>query len=282
MSELGPLTKTRIAELLGVSRGSLYYVSKLATKDEWLKGEILATLFVHKEYGYRRVADHLGINHKRVQRVMQKFSLQQPKKKRRRLQSLPGEVLMPVANFLKGRCAIRAHAIWIADFTELTYKSRKFYLATVVDYLTREVVGFSIQLTHTRILVLEALERAVMGTAAIPELLHSDQGSEYLCGEMLDYLFEQGITPSFSAKSSPWQNGRQESFFSRFKQELPDLNRYETLGEAIAQVCTQITYYNTERIHTSLRMPPVRFKEALQASGGQFNGSAKSYRKWGS
>ncbi len=230
MSELGTLTKTRLAELLGVSRGSLYYTSILASKDELLKQEILATLLAHKDYGYRRIADELGVNRKRVQRVMQKFALQQPKKKRKRFSSLPPEVLLPVENLLKHRSPVRVGAVWVADFTQLIYKGRVLYFATVVDYLTREVVGSSIQLTHTKTLVLEALERAVANTGTVPELLHSDQGSEYLCAEVLDYLFEQGITPSFSAKSSPWQNGRQESFFSRFKQELPDLSHYEHLG----------------------------------------------------
>jgi len=122
VNELGPLTKTRIAELLGVSRGSLYYISVLPTQDEYLKREILTTLLLHKDYGYRRVADHLGVNHKRVQRVMQKFSLQQPKKKRRRLQALPEAVLMPVENLLRHRCPLYPDVAWIADFTELTYK----------------------------------------------------------------------------------------------------------------------------------------------------------------
>lgn len=282
MSELGSLTKTRIAELLGVSRRSLYYTSLLATKDELLKLEILTTLEKHKDYGYRRIAIHLEVNHKRVQRVMQKFGLQQPKKKRKRLKALPPEVLMPVENLLKGRCPLRAGVIWIADFTELTYKGRKFYLATVVDYLTREVVGTSIHLTHAKELVLESIEQAVSNTGALPQLMHSDQGSEYLCHEVLDYLFTQGITPSFSAKSSPWQNGQQESFFSRFKQEIPDLNRYETLGEAISQILTYITYYNTERIHTALRMPPVKFKVLLEGMGGQFKGPTMMRKKKGS
>jgi len=189
---------------------------------------------------------------------------------------------MPVENLLKGRCPIRVNAIWIADFTELTYKGRKFYLATVVDYLTREVVGVSIQMTHAKELVLESIERAVSSTGTVPGLLHSDQGSEYLCGDVLDYLYTQGITPSFSAKSSPWQNSRQESFFSRFKHEMPDLSKYETFGEAIAQVLTQITYYNTQRIHTSLGMSPVRFREAIQAAGGQYRGPTNMHRKMGS
>jgi len=236
----------------------------------------------HKDYGYRRIADHLGVNRKRVQRVMQKFSLQQKRKKRRRLIPLAPELEMPVSNLLTLRSAVRVDTIWIADFTELTYKGQRFYLATVVDYLTREVVGISVHLTHTKALVLESLERVVAHTKNLPELIHSDQGSEYLCGEVLDYLYSQGITPSFSAKSSPWQNGRQESFFSHFKQELPDLNQYASFGEALAQLYTQITYYNTERIHTSLRMPPAQFRIALLASNRPFNGSAKMYRQRGS
>lgn len=282
VNSLEGFTKTQLAHLLGVSRATLYYTSILEHKDILLRDEILEARKEHPFFGYRRLADHLGVNHKRVFRVVQKFGLQLPKRKRSRLTALPPEVTMPVANLMVGRCALRAGAIWVADFTELVYRGKKLYLATVVDALTREVVGTSVQLRHTKELVLAALQTAVSNTGLVPELVHSDQGSEYLCHEVLMVLHENGITPSFSAKSSPWQNGKQEAFFSRFKAELIDLNQFPTLGDVVAHLHSSITYYNTERIHTALRMPPRTFKQALDSqTNGRFIGSTAVYRKRG-
>jgi putative transposase len=62
-----------------------------------------------------------------------------------------------------------------------------------------------------------------------------------------------------SAKSSPWQNGKQESFYQKFKLELVHPNIYETRGELIEAISLQIHYYNHRRIHSALKMPPTIF-----------------------
>ena len=67
-----------------------------------------------------------------------------------------------------------------------------------------------------------------------------------------------------SDKGSPWHNGRKESFFGRFKDENGDLNRFETLSELVEYIYKQIYYYNNYRIHTSLKMSPVNFKQKIQ------------------
>ena len=77
------VTKTKIAENLGVSRQSLYYQSKQNPKDEQLKTAILELLSVHKSYGYRRVALALRVNKKRAQRLMHKFKIHPYKRKMR-------------------------------------------------------------------------------------------------------------------------------------------------------------------------------------------------------
>ena len=59
-----------------------------------------------------------------------------------------------------------------------------------------------------------------------------------------------------SAKSSPWQNGYQESFYSQFKVDLGDTNRFKTLSELVAAIYAQLYYYNNVRIHRKLKMPP--------------------------
>ena len=62
------------------------------------------------------------------------------------------------------------------------------------------------------------------------------------------YVEGKGVKISVSDKASPWQNGYKESFFGRFKEEFGDPDRFETLGELIAEIYSQIHYYN----HTSV------------------------------
>ena len=62
--------KTKLAQELGVARSTLYYQSKLSVKDEALRQDIYQVLHIHPSYGYRRLAIHLGVNTKRVLRVM--------------------------------------------------------------------------------------------------------------------------------------------------------------------------------------------------------------------
>ena len=113
-------------------------------------------------------------------------------------------------------------------------------------------------LNHGVSLVMNALLMAVMihGRA---EILHSDQGSEYTSKTYVDLVSALGIRQSMSRKASPWENGYQESFYNQCKVDLGDLNRFESLGEMAAAIYQQIHYYNTERIHTKLRMAPQQY-----------------------
>lgn len=63
-----------------------------------------------------------------------------------------------------------------------------------------------------------------------------------------------------SKKSSPWENGYQESFYGKFKLELGNLSQHNTLEEAILAIYKQIYYYNQHRIHTTIKDIPVDFR----------------------
>jgi len=135
------------------------------------------------------------------------------------------------------------------------------YLATIIDQYAREIVGWNISRFHTKDLVVGALQDAVKRTGKVPYCLHSDQGSEYDSQEYKATAEKLTITLSMSEKSSPWQNGHQESFFGRFKTEFGDVRNYDSLPELVEAIRHHIIYYNTERIHTSLKTTPETFKQ---------------------
>ena len=99
-----------------------------------------------------------------------------------------------------------------------------------------------------------------------PELIHSDQGSEYASRSYVDLVELFGIKISMSRKASPWENGYQESFYNQFKVDLGDPNRFESLGELIYAVYQTIHHYNQDRIHTFLKTSPHKYLKSYYQS----------------
>ena len=87
----------------------------------------------------------------------------------------------------------------------------------------------------------------------IPTITHNDQGSEYTSFDYLALVKNLGILPSNSAKSSPWENSYQESFYGKFKPELElhKLPKNSNIIEIYNYISNQIDYYNNYRIHTT-------------------------------
>ena len=255
-------TKTSLAKKLGISRGMLYYKHRKPVEDEKLKVEIEKVLFDHPSYGHRRIAMELGLNRKRIRRIMKKFHLM-PKRRRNQKLIKPDDLGKPETgyiNLIKNFCPIRSNIVWVGDFTHIRFGDCWVYLATVMDIYTREIVGWHLANTHAKDLVIDAFLDALDKRRQAPVYLHSDQGSEYESDEYLKLLEDQGIIISMSRKSSPWENGYQESFYSGFKLDLGPTNHYQDLGELIEAVARTIHYYNTERIHTKLKTSPEKFR----------------------
>lgn len=216
----------------------------------------------HAAYGSRRVALALGVSRAKAQRLMQRFGLV-PRIRRGFRHVKPDDLGKPetcIPNILKVLCPIQTNVVWAGDFTYFWFQDRFWHLATVIDVFTREIVGWHIGNHHTTALVIEAFKDAARRTNGAPQYFHSDQGSEYVSGAYESLLESQGTKPSQSRKSSPWQNGYQESFYANFKLELGDNRRFAHAGELIEAIHQQIAYYNTRRIHSAIKMPPVAFR----------------------
>lgn len=262
------ITLTQVARQLGVSRSSLYYVPKRPKLDEEIKSQIESVLSHHPSYGHKRIALDLKLNKKRILRVMKYFGI---KPHRRRVKKTDHKEEIPVGaeriNVTKILCPLASGIVWVSDFTYIKYQSKFIYLATIMDMFTREIVGWNISRYHNQDLILGALRDALQRNGnKPPQYLHSDQGSEYDAEEYSKLATGLGITLSFSDKSSPWQNGFQESFFSHFKVDLGDPNRFEDLAELIESIHLAVNYYNTQRIHTKLKMTPYAFRKLQDKS----------------
>jgi transposase InsO family protein len=265
-------TKAEAARRLGVSRSSLYYVPK-PRSDEALLKEIRDTMDAHPAYGHRRVASALRRNRKAVRRVMLANKLRPRVCRRFRRPAKPddlGREEAEMPNVLAVLRPIRADVVWAGDFTYVWLLGRFWYVATVIDVFTREVVGGHVGAHHTAALVAGAFLDAVRRRGRAPRWFHSDQGSEYDAASYAGLLALHDTAQSMSRKGCPWQNGFQESFYANFKLELGDVSRFARVEEMIEAVYGQLAYYNGSRIHSALGMPPAEFRKSQEQKNAAF------------
>ena len=247
--------------VIGFSRTHQYDEHKQPAKDWITKQSIELVLRDHPSYGHKRLAIHLGINKKRVLRVMKLFGIKPYRRVTPKVFKKPKDSVFP--NLLLTEIPLSPGDIYASDFTYLKYRGKFLYVATVLDLYTREIVGVSILNTHATQLVINALASAILHRPP-PRIIHSDQGSEYGSINYTNLVQSLKIQQSMSAPGCPWENGYQESFYKGFKLDLGDPNRFDTLGELVAAIYQTIGYYNQRRIHSALKLPPVVFAQKYQ------------------
>jgi putative transposase len=255
---MGKTGKTLLAEQLGISRSSLYYRPKRPAQDWALKVRMEQTLREHPSYGHRRLAIALGVNKKRTKRVMKLFGIQPYRRRGRRWKKPMEKIDHVVPNLLLSTKPLHPHHIWVTDFTHIDWQGKRLFIATMMDLFTRQITGFSVLTNHSVHLIIGSLFSGIHKHPS-PEILHSDRGSEYTGKDMRVILELLGVRQSMSRAGCPWENGYQESFYSQFKVDLGDPNRFSSLGELVYEIYRLLFVYNTSRIHTALKMPPETF-----------------------
>ena len=258
--------KKLIGEAMNINSKNIYHQSKKETKDLKVKQQIENVFKKHPAYGHRRLAIELKMNKKKIRRIMKKFDLKPPRLwyQRKYLTVQNKQYADEFNNLIKDIVNPQINEIWASDLTYLKYQQKFLYLAAIQDIASKEIVAFNLGNRHDSKLVLKTIKEAVFKQKKAPLIFHSDRGREFLAEICLKYFKSLGIRISVSDTGSPWQNSHAESFFSRFKAETGDLNRFEDLGELTEYIYQFINYYNNERIITRLKTSPVKYKESLR------------------
>lgn len=256
----GAASLRQLAQKLHLPRSTFYYKPKQPAKDWETKNQIEKVLHDNPGYGHKRIGLALHIGKNRARRVMKLFGIK-PYRRRAKTYRKFKDLGIVQQNLIQDMVfPDKPNVIWVSDFTRLPFHSRLLYLATIKDIFHRKIVGWSLLNNHGVQLPIMALVDAVEKYGR-PQVLHSDQGSEYKSRVYADFANRLGIKLSMSHKASPWENGYQEGFYSTFKVDVADINRFRTLGELVAEIYFQVYYYNNQRIHTKLKMPPAAFAE---------------------
>jgi len=247
-----------LARAIGISVYHVHRQSSIESKDDQLKTLIEETWKTHPAYGHIRLGLHLSINHKRISRVMKKFGMKPPRRKAHHFctQSTSHHEYF---NLIRDWKPIRANELWCSDVSFIKFQGKFWYLATIEDIVTRQVLAVQVGKYHNSQLVLRTIKQAIIKANTAPKVFHTDQGTEFMATLCTEYLEKLGTHISASDKGCPWQNGFQESLFGRFKEEFGDVNRFETVSELIEEIYSQVRYYNEDRIHRSIKMPPAKY-----------------------
>jgi putative transposase len=266
------ISKSHIARITGLPKSSLYYKSSKEAKDLATRDLILETLKQDPFLGSKRMSDHLRVfqqitlNHKKISRVKRLFGIYvryHRKNPYKRDVGLIDTQTLGISNLVKDLAPSHPNHIWSSDFTYLLFKSQWYYVATLKDNYTKEIVGWHLGKYHNLNLITTAFNKAVT-VFGYPQYLHSDQGSEYRATTYLNQCKDLGIQISMSAKGHPWENGYQESYYNYFKLELGNINRFNTENELEYGIGRQIWYYNNFRIHSVIRTTPSLYRNQFR------------------
>ena len=212
--------------------------------------------------GYRMAhalvqAEFSPLNVKRVHRVWKEAKLS---RKRRCKKKRTGKAV-PLA-------AEHANHVWCVDFChDACLNGTKLKILAVKDEYTRELlaleVGTSLRSVHVRRVLEEVLRRR-----PAPKFFRSDNGPEFIARCLAVFLSRKKIDSHFIAPGSPWQNGHAESFVSRLRDDLLDVEVFHNLADAQIKLAVYRRYYNETRPHSSLGYrTPASFAAQLPALG---------------
>ena len=172
MTRMKTSNKTALAKSMGVSRSTLYYKSKMEVRDSVVRGQILSVLEEHPAYGHKRIAIVLGYGKNRVLRVMKKYKIE-PKLQRKKRPYKPldrNKDPEKYTNLIKEYRVEKPNEVWAGDFTYIKIKDKFYYVATIIDIYTREILSVVISKHHEKTLVIQAYKEAVAKKQTNPKV----------------------------------------------------------------------------------------------------------------
>lgn len=261
------ISVSRQCELLGLHRSGLYYQPVAESEENLAIMRLLDEQYYKTPfYGIRKLTEWLQnmdyrVNHKRVRRLMKlmgwKTLYREPNT------SEPNKQHKVYPYLLKGMRIWKPNQVWQIDITYIPMRRGFMYLCAIIDVHTRYVVNWGISNTMSADwcsqIVQEAIERH-----GKPEILNSDQGSQFTSEAYISLLQEHEIHISMDGKGRALDNIYIERLWRSVKYENIYLNVYED-GLSLYQGLKQyFEFYNNERLHESLeyRVPEVLYKRA--------------------
>lgn len=243
------LSIRRQCELLELERSSYYYQPAEETAENLALMRAIDEEYTrHPFYGSRRLADELGVNRKRVQRLMRIMGLEAVGPKPRTTRRAKEHKIYPY--LLRNVEVTRRDQVWSTDITYLPLGRGYLYLTAVLDWYSRYVLAWRLSPTLEGTFCLEALDEA-LGISR-PEIFNTDQGSQFTSRAFTSRLEERGIAISMDGRGRALDNAFIERLWRTVKYEEVYLQEYGDGQDALASLKRYWRFYNRARPHQSL------------------------------
>jgi putative transposase len=257
------LSQRRACALIQVSRANLGYVSKMPGKD----GPVVETMRRlsgdYPRFGSRRIRimlarEGIAVGKERCSRLWAQAGLQVPRKRRRR--RIAGSRPRPLA-------PDRRNAVWSYDFVfDACANGQQLKCLTVVDEYTRECLAIDVAGSIRSARVIEVLSRLISVHGA-PRYMRSDNGPEFVSAALLRWVVSEKIESALIDPGKPWQNGTNESFNGKFRDECLAMEWFRNRIEAKIVIDDWRRHYNEVRPHSSLNYDtPQAYRQRLESS----------------
>jgi len=248
-----PITKQ--AEVLEISRGSVYYLPRPVSCADLAIMRRLDQLHLEFPFAGSRMlrgllaAEGCKIGRRHVKTLMRKMGIEALYRRPRTTRPEPGRRVYPY--LLHGLAITRPNQVWAMDITYIPMARGFVYLAVVLDWATRRVLSWRLSITMEAAFCVETLEDA-LARHGRPEIFNTDQGLAVHRCAFTAVLAGNGIGISMDGKGAWRDNVFVERLWRSVKYEEVYLRAYESVSEARISIGRYLDFYNRRRPHSSL------------------------------
>ncbi len=251
-----PLPLIHQAQLLQLSRGSLYYdpvpisdadlelmrqIDKLHLECPFAGARMLRDLL--KGLGYR-------VGRRHVARLMRLMGIEALYRRKKGTKTNPAHPKYPY--LLRNLVIDRPNQVWAADITYIPMRRGFLYLVAVLDLFSRKVLSWRLSNSLTTDFCIDAVEAAI-ATYGCPEIFNSDQGCQFTDVDFTELLKSHGIAISMDGKGAWRDNVFIERFWKSLKYEEVYLRAYDVASDAKHFIGRYVRFYNEQRPHSAHR-----------------------------
>lgn len=250
------ITLKRQAELLAISRSSLYYQPRVNPADKKLMDLIDQIYTKYPFFGSRRIRKELKTYHStiigrdHVRRLLAELGLEAIYPKTSPNLSIPNQQHKKYPYLLKGFLIKRPNQVWATDITYVKLETGWLYLTAIMDWFSRYVLAWRLSNTLATDFCLRALDQALQ--KAVPEIFNTDQGAQFTNPDFTGTLASHQIKISMDGRGRCLDNIFTERLWRTIKYENIYLKSYTNPREARLGLIEYFDFYNNHRLHSSL------------------------------
>lgn len=249
------LPLSRQAEILHVSRGSVYYLPKPVSEAELALMRRIDELHLECPFAGARMLrgllrlEGITVGRKHVATLMRKMGIEALYRRPNTSRKHPEHPVYPY--LLKNLAVTRPNQVWAMDITYIPMRRGFVYLAAVVDWHSRKVLAHRVSITMETDFCIEAVQESLQRYGR-PEIFNTDQGSQFTSAEFTGLLRKHGIRQSMDGKGAWRDNVFVERLWKSVKYEEVYLKAYPTVTDARTSLARYFEFYNHRRPHSAL------------------------------